>query len=52
LKVPEGYTVEAMVVIGKPGKKEDLPEKLQEREVPNDRRSLKETAFEGKWRSV
>jgi nitroreductase len=52
LKIPDGYSVEAMVVIGKPGKKEDLPEKLQEREVPNDRRSLRETAFEGEWRPV
>ena len=52
LKIPDGYSVEAMVVIGRPGKKEDLPEKLQEREVPNDRRSLRETAFEGEWRPV
>ena len=52
LKIPDGYSVEAMVVIGRPGKKEDLPVKLQEREVPNDRRSLRETAFEGEWRPV
>src|ERR1700736_2612117 len=50
LKIPDGYTVEAMVVIGKPGKKEELPENLQERETPNDRRPLSETAFEGIWR--
>jgi hypothetical protein len=38
-----------MAVIGKPGRKEDLPEKLQERETPNDRRKLTETAFEGPY---
>jgi hypothetical protein len=32
-----GYEVHAMAAIGKPGRKEDLPVKLQEREVPNDR---------------
>jgi nitroreductase len=51
LKIPDGYHIEAMVVIGKPGKKEDLPEKLQERESPSDRRKLSETIFEGPFRS-
>lgn len=47
LKIPDDFRVEAMVVIGKPGKKEDLPQGLQERETPNDRRSLSEIAIEG-----
>lgn len=47
LRVPEGYTVEAMVAIGKPGKKEDLPERLREREVPSGRKTLAEIVFEG-----
>jgi nitroreductase len=47
LNIPEAFQVEAMVVVGKPGRKEDLPEKLQERETPNDRRKLTETVFEG-----
>jgi nitroreductase len=47
LQVPEGYTVEAMVALGKPGKKEDLPERLREREVPSGRKSLAEIVFEG-----
>jgi nitroreductase len=47
LNIPDGFTVEAMASIGKPGNKEDLPEPLQVRESPNSRRSLKETAFEG-----
>jgi nitroreductase len=49
LNIPEGFNVEAMAVIGKPGRKEDLPERLQERETPNDRRKLNETAFEGPY---
>jgi nitroreductase len=50
LNVPEGFQVEAMAVIGKPGRQEDLPPKLQEREIPNDRRKLTETVFEGPYR--
>ena len=49
LKIPDDFRVEAMVVIGKPGKKEDLPQGLQERETPNDRRSLSEVAIEGPY---
>jgi nitroreductase len=47
LNIPEGFSVEAMAVIGKPGKKEDLPEDLQKRESPNSRRKLSETICEG-----
>jgi nitroreductase len=50
LKIPDDFRVEAMAVIGKPGRKEDLPERLQEREIPNDRRSLSEIIFEGPYR--
>ena len=50
LNIPEGFTVEAMAVIGKPGRAEDLPEKLQQRETPSDRRKLNETVFEGPYR--
>lgn len=50
LKIPDGFQVEAMAAIGKPGKKEELPEKLQERETPNQRRKLSETVFEGSFR--
>jgi nitroreductase len=49
LNIPEGFNVEAMAAIGKPGRKEDLPEKMQERETPSDRRKLTETAFEGPY---
>jgi nitroreductase len=47
LKIPPDFQVEAMAAIGKPGKKEDLPVGLQEREIPNDRRKLTETIIEG-----
>lgn len=47
LHVPDGYTVECMVAIGHPGRKEDLPEKLQAREEPNNRHPIASFAFEG-----
>jgi nitroreductase len=50
LDVPDDYDVEAMAAIGKPGNKEDLPPKLQEREFPSPRKSVNEIAFEGRFR--
>ena len=47
LAVPPEFTVQAMVAIGKPGAKEDLPEHQQKRESPNDRRPLAQTICEG-----
>ncbi len=47
LSVPDGYRVEAMAAIGKPGAKETLPEELQKREAPNVRRKLEDTIREG-----
>ncbi len=52
LHVPDDYEVMAMAAIGKPGKKEDLPEKLREREKPSGRKSVGEIAFEGGFESV
>jgi nitroreductase len=49
LKIPPDFQVEAMAAIGKPGKKEDLPVGLQERETPNGRRKLTETITEGPY---
>ena len=49
LKIPPDFQVEVMAAIGKPGKKEDLPVGLQERETPNDRRKLTETITEGPY---
>jgi nitroreductase len=50
LNIPEGFTVEAMAAVGIPGNKEDLPEYLQERELPSNRRKLSETVCEGPFR--
>jgi nitroreductase len=50
LHVPDEYAVLAMVAIGKPGHVEDLPERLQGREVPSGRKALAEFAIEGAFR--
>jgi nitroreductase len=47
LKIPDDYTVEAMIAIGRPGNKEDLPKDFQEREQPSDRKKIVEIAIEG-----
>lgn len=49
LHIPDGYTIEMMFAVGHPGKKEDLPKELQEREFPSERRPIEEIAFEGIW---
>ena len=49
LGIPDDYSVEMMIAIGKPGKIEDLPEPLQAREKPSDRKPLEEIVFEGKF---
>ena len=48
LHISDEYNVELMIAVGRPGKIEDLPEKFQEREKPNQRKSLEEIVFEGK----
>src|SRR3989338_7647285 len=50
LEIPEDYSVEAMVAIGKRGRKEDLPKEMQEREIPSERKPLKDIIMEGKFR--
>ncbi len=48
LNLSDDYDIEMMVTIGYPGKIEDLPEKLQEREKPSQRKDLDEIVFMGK----
>ena len=48
LNINDDYEIGLMIAIGKPGKIEDLPEALQEREKPSDRNKLEEMVFEGK----
>jgi nitroreductase len=47
LGVPADFQIEAMAAIGFPGSTEVLPEKLQAKEAPSDRRKLAETICEG-----
>ncbi|MEX0775586.1 MAG: nitroreductase family protein [Phycisphaeraceae bacterium] len=51
LGVPDDYDCEAMVAIGKPGRVEDLPEKLREMEKPSPRRPVAQTIMEGRFRA-
>jgi nitroreductase len=50
LRIPDEFDVEAMAAVGKPGAKEALPEKLQARESPNDRRKVAASVFEGPFK--
>ena len=50
LQIPDEFQVEAMAVVGRSGLKELLPEKLQARESPNDRRKVLESIFEGPFK--
>ena len=47
LNVPEDHTVEAMVAIGKPGRVEDLPEGMREKEAPSGRKPVSDFVREG-----
>lgn len=50
LNIPDVFQVEAMIAVGKPGKKEELPDDLREREQPSPRKNLSETVMEGTFR--
>ena len=50
LNVPDDYNVEAMLAIGKQGKKDLLPKEMQDKEEPSDRKKLSEIAWEGKFK--
>ncbi len=49
LGVPDDYTVEMMIALGKPGDPLLLPESQRAREKPSDRKPLEEIVFEGKF---
>jgi len=46
LGLSDEYQVEAMAAIGRPGDKNQLPTEMQERELPSDRKVLKDIAIE------
>jgi len=50
LNVPDDYTVEAMFVVGRPGKKEDLSPELQKHEELTTRKKVEELIFEGSFK--
>lgn len=47
LNIPDEYQVEAMAAVGLPGDPQELPEALQARELPNERRKLELSICEG-----
>ena len=51
-KLEDGFTVYvmAMIAIGKKGPKDNLPQQLQEREYPSDRKPLAEIVMEGQFK--
>lgn len=49
LSIPEGYRVEAAIVIGRLGHTDDLPQPFRDRETPSDRRPVESFAFEGSF---
>lgn len=47
--VPETFRVETMIAIGKRGTPADLPDDLQDREGPSDRRPIDDIVFSGSF---
>ncbi|HEY0172064.1 MAG TPA: nitroreductase family protein [Pyrinomonadaceae bacterium] len=50
LRIPQGFRVEAMIAVGRPGDPAKLPAQLREREAPSGRKSLSEITCEGAFR--
>lgn len=46
-KVPDDHLVIVAIAVGKPGRVDDLPERLREREAPTPRQPLDAMVFEG-----
>jgi nitroreductase len=51
LRIPSGYTIQAMAAIGKPGSLNALPSSLRDMEKPSDRNELVSFVFEGAFKS-
>jgi hypothetical protein len=49
LKIPDTYSIEAGIAIGRLGDKASLPETLQARETPSPRKPLGAIATEGRF---
>lgn len=50
LHIPDGYTVEAMCAVGRPGKVNELPKEMQEDEHPSDRKPITDFIYEGTFK--
>ena len=50
LEIPDNFDVMAMIAIGKKGPRDNLPQQLQEREYPNDRKPLAEIVMEEQFK--
>lgn len=48
--IPDNYKVEAMIAIGRPGNKEDLPAEMRSGETPSDRKKIAELISEGEFK--
>lgn len=51
LSIPDPYNVQAMVAVGKPGEIHNLPEELQKREEPSDRKSISNFIAHGTFKT-
>lgn len=49
LNIPENFSVECMIAVGTQGKVEELHERMQKSEKPNQRKPFKEIAHEGEF---
>lgn len=49
LSIPDDYSVECMIALGRPGSVDELPAELREREQPSDRKPVSAFAFEGQF---
>lgn len=47
LQVPDDYSVEMMIAIGRPGREDALPQAYRDKERPSGRKAVAEFAFEG-----
>jgi nitroreductase len=52
LNVPDDFAVMCMVALGRPGNREDLPEKQRAWEQPNDRMLAEKFTFAGRMPSA
>ncbi len=49
LQIPDTFTVEAMIAIGKPGNKDNLPPEIKKEEVPSIRKPLQDLIAKGQF---